>query len=157
MDASEKTEAAIGRRQLLGAGAAAAFVAAAGSDAPAQTKPSSRLTTHVLDTFSGIPGEGVTIDFFKLDGDNYVLRKTVVTNHEGRAGEPLLPVEGAESLGRYRLVFHVADYFRKIGAPLPDPPFIDRVSVDFAIYEEKEHYHVPLLCSPWSYTTYRGS
>ncbi len=58
---------------------------------------------------------------------------------------------------QYRLVFHVADYFRKIGAHLPDAPFIDGVSAEFAIYEAKEHYHVPLLCSPWSYTTYRGS
>ena len=111
----------------------------------------------MLDTYHGIPGEGVTIEFYKRDGDNYALQKTVVTNHDGRAGEPLLPAEGPASLGQYRLVFHVADYFRKVGAPLPDPPFIDRVSVDFAIYEEKEHYHVPLLCSPWSYTTYRGS
>ena len=97
------------------------------------------------------------IEFFKRDGDAYVLQKTVVTNHDGRAGEPLLPVEGAASLGQYRLVFHVADYFKKIDAQLPDPPFLDRVTVDFAIYEEKEHYHVPLLSSPWSYTTYRGS
>jgi 5-hydroxyisourate hydrolase len=127
------------RREALGTGAALALVAAVGAEAQAQTKPSSRLTTHVLDTYSGIPGEGVTIEFYKWEG------------------EPLLSVEGAASLGRYRLVFHVADYFRKIGAQLPDPPFIDKVSLDFAIYEEKEHYHVPLLCSPWSYTTYRGS
>jgi 5-hydroxyisourate hydrolase len=145
------------RREALGTGAALALAAAVGAEAEAQTKPSSRLTTHVLDTYSGIPGEGVTIEFYKWEGDQYVLHKTVTTNHDGRAGEPLLPVEGAASLGRYRLVFHVADYFRKIGAQLPDPPFIDKVSLDFAIYEEKEHYHVPLLCSPWSYTTYRGS
>jgi 5-hydroxyisourate hydrolase len=145
----------IGRRDLLATGAALTVAAAGGSSAEAQVK--SRLTTHVLDTYNGIPGEGVTIEFFKREGDAYVLQKTVVTNHDGRAGEPLLPVEGAASLGQYRLIFHVADYFRKIGAHLPNPPFIDRVSVDFAIYEEKEHYHVPLLCSPWSYTTYRGS
>jgi 5-hydroxyisourate hydrolase len=149
------TTTGIGRRDLFGAGAALA--AATATAVPAEAQVKSRLTTHVLDTFSGIPGEGVTIEFYKRDGDNYALEKTVVTNHDGRAGEPLLPVEGAASLGHYRLVFHVADYFRKIGAPLPDPPFIDRVTVDFAIYEEKEHYHVPLLCSPWSYTTYRGS
>ena len=146
---------AIGRRDLLATGAGLAVAAAGGSAAEAQVK--SRLTTHVLDTYSGIPGEGVMIEFFKRDGDNYALLKSEVTNRDGRVGEPLLPVEGAASLGQYRLVFHVADYFRKIGAPLPDPPFIDRVSVDFAIYEEKQHYHVPLLCSPWSYTTYRGS
>jgi 5-hydroxyisourate hydrolase len=145
----------LGRRDLFAAGAAVAVAAASGVPAEAQVK--SRLTTHVLDTYNGIPGEGVTIEFYKRDGDNYVLQKTVVTNHDGRAGEPLLPVEGAASLGKYRLVFHVADYFRRIGEHLPDPPFIDRVSVDFAIYEDKDHYHVPLLCSPWSYTTYRGS
>jgi 5-hydroxyisourate hydrolase len=149
------TKNGIGRRGLIATGAALAVAAASGSAAEAQVK--SRLTTHVLDTFSGIPGEGVTIEFYKREGDAYVLQKTVVTNQDGRAGEPLLPVEGPASLGQYRLLFHVADYFRKIGAPLPDPPFIDRVSVDFAIYEEKQHYHVPLLCSPWSYTTYRGS
>jgi 5-hydroxyisourate hydrolase len=147
----------IGRREALTAGAAVAVAAAFGSNAEAQSKTPSRLTTHVLDTYNGIPGEGVTIEFFKMEGDQYALQKTVTTNHDGRAGEPLLPVEGAASLGRYRLVFHVADYFKKVGAELPSPPFIDRVSVDFAIYEEKEHYHVPLLCSPWSYTTYRGS
>jgi 5-hydroxyisourate hydrolase len=149
------TTNAIGRREVFATGAALAVAAASGSPVAAQVK--SRLTTHVLDTFSGIPGEAVTIEFFKRDGDAYVLQKTAVTNHDGRVAEPLLPVEGAASLGQYRLIFHVADYFKKIGAPLPDPPFIDRVSVDFAIYEEKEHYHVPLLCSPWSYTTYRGS
>jgi 5-hydroxyisourate hydrolase len=147
----------IGRREVLGAGVVIAAAAIA-SDAEAQTKPpSSRLTTHVLDTYNGVPGEGATIEFFKKEGDQYALKKTVTTNHDGRASEPLLPVQGPESLGEYRLIFHVAEYFKKIGVTLPDPPFIDRVSVDFAIYEEKEHYHVPLLCSPWSYTTYRGS
>jgi 5-hydroxyisourate hydrolase len=151
------TTGAIGRREVLGTGAALAVAAAIGSDAEAQSKTPSRLTTHVLDTYSGIPGEGVTIDFFKMEGDQYKLQKTVTTNHDGRSAEPLLPTEGAAAEGQYRLVFHVADYFRKIGVQLPNPPFIDRVSVDFAIYEDKEHYHVPLLCSPWSYTTYRGS
>jgi 5-hydroxyisourate hydrolase len=145
----------IGRRDILATGAAVAVVAALGSEAQAQVK--SRLTTHVLDTYSGIPGEGVAIEFFKKEGDEYKLRKTATTNHDGRASEALLPVEGLESLGQYRLVFHVADYFRKIGAVVSDPPFIDRVAIDFAIFEEKEHYHVPLLCSPWSYATYRGS
>jgi 5-hydroxyisourate hydrolase len=143
------------RRDLVAAGAAVAVAAASGGPAEGQVK--SRLTTHVLDTFNGIPGEGVTIDFYKRESDSYVLQKTVVTNRDGRAAEPLLPVEGGASLGKYRLVFHVAEYFRKIGEHLSDPPFIDRVSVDFAIYEDKDHYHVPLLCSPWSYTTYRGS
>jgi 5-hydroxyisourate hydrolase len=145
----------IGRRDVLGTGAALAAAAASGHAADPQA--TSRLTTHVLDTHNGIPGAGVTIEFFKREADAYVLQKTVVTSLDGRADEPLLPVEGAASLGKYRLVFHIADYFRRIGEHLPDPPFIDRVSVDFAIYEEKDHYHVPLLCSPWSYTTYRGS
>jgi hydroxyisourate hydrolase len=149
------TSDAFGRREILAAGAVVAAAAAMGGEAQAQVK--SRLTTHVLDTYSGIPGEGVAVEFFKKEGDEYKLRKTTVTNHDGRASDALLPVEGPESLGQYRLVFHVADYFRKIGATLPDPPFIDRVAIDFAIFEEKEHYHVPLLCSPWSYTTYRGS
>ena len=148
------TTNAIGRREAVGSGVSLA-AAQTGSSAEAPVK--SRLSTHVLDTYSGTPGQGVTIEFFKREGDAYALQKTVVTNRDGRSPEPLLPVEGAASLGQYRLIFHVADYFRRIGAPLPDPPFLDRVSIDFAIYEDKQHYHVPLLCSPWSYTTYRGS
>jgi 5-hydroxyisourate hydrolase len=109
----------------------------------------------VLDIYSGAPAEGMQIDLLIAEGDVYKLNKTVAANAQGRTDHPMMP-EISEP-GRFRLVFHVSDYFKKIGVELPDPPFLDRVSLDFAIANPKEHYHVPLVCSPWSYVTYRGS
>jgi len=145
------------RRNFLGAWGAAAAAAMLGGigEAEAQEKRPGGLSTHVLDTYNGTPAEGMTIDFYVADGDNYKLDKTIQTNALGRTDHPVMP-EIAEP-GKFRLVFHVSDYFKKIGVELPDPPFLDRVSLDFAIAFPKEHYHVPLLCSPWSYVTYRGS
>lgn len=89
-------------------------------------------------------------------GPSAVLVRSLVLNADGRADGPLL--EGAElTVGRYRLVFSVADYFRAVGAELPEPPFLDDVPLDFGIADATAHYHVPLLASPWSYSTYRGS
>lgn len=116
-----------------------------------------RLTTHVLDTANGRPAPGVRIDLHRVGADERPsLLKTVVTNADGRTDEPLLAGE-AMAVGRYELLFHVGAYFRATGARLADPPFLDRVPVRFAIAEAEAHYHVPLLVSPWSYTTYRGS
>ena len=145
------------RRGFLGAAAAAAAVGLtlASSEADAQEKRPGGLSTHVLDTYSGLPAEGMQIDFYTAQGDVYTLNKTVTTNALGRTDHPVMP-EVSEP-GKFRLVFHVSDYFKRIGVELPDPPFLDRVSLDFAIANPKEHYHVPLLCSPWSYVTYRGS
>ena len=157
------TEKAITRREFLATGAAVAAATAAtvtathSTDAEAQSKPKSRLTTHVLDTYAGQPGAGMQVDFLRQDKGAYVLQKSLKTNSDGRLDEPLLPVEGAAAIGRYQLVFHVAEYYQRAGLKLPNPAFLDQVAVSFAIYEDKEHYHVPLLCSPWSYTTYRGS
>ncbi len=147
------------RRDVLAAGTAfAALAMLPETEAEAaDAKPKSRLTTHVLDTYSGRPGAGMRIDFYRRQGDAYVLDKTVSTNDEGRVDTPLLPVEGAAAIGRYQLVFHVADYFARSGAELSDPAFLDKVTLEFAIFDAEDHYHVPLLCSPWSYTTYRGS
>jgi 5-hydroxyisourate hydrolase len=134
----------------------AASLAAGTLTAPANAAEGGRLTTHVLDTANGRPAAGVQIDFSAREGEQYRLIKTIRTNADGRADEPLLEGE-AMAVGRYRLVFHVGEYFTKGGASLADPPFLDEVPLDFAIADGAAHYHVPLLVSPWSYTTYRGS
>ncbi len=115
------------------------------------------LTTHVLDTARGRPAAGLRIDFSLVEGDGRTrLLKTVTTNADGRSAAPLLgPAE--MKAGRYELLFHVGAYFRAAGSAVPDPPFLDQVPVRFAIAEPDAHYHVPLLVSPWSYLTYRGS
>ena len=115
-----------------------------------------RLTTHVLDTASGRPAAGVRITLHRNLGERYALVRDALTNGDGRCDEPLL--EGpALTAGRYRLVFAVGEYFAKQGVALPDPPFVDEVVLDFGIADAAAHYHVPLLVSPWSYSTYRGS
>jgi 5-hydroxyisourate hydrolase len=115
-----------------------------------------RLTTHVLDTMNGCPAAGMGVALYRLDGDTATLLKRLALDADGRAGAPLL--EGGDfRTGRYRLVFEVGAYFRARGALLPDPPFLDRVPLEFGIADDGAHYHVPLLASPWSYSTYRGS
>ncbi len=118
-----------------------------------------RLTTHVLDTAHGRPARGVRVDLHRLGPDDRAsLVKTVLTNADGRTDEPLLAGQ-AMAAGQYELLFHVGAYFRDTGAALADPPFLDQVPVRFAIADvgTDAHYHVPLLVSPWGYTTYRGS
>ena len=115
-----------------------------------------RLTTHVLDTARGQPGAGITVTLYRNLGEKYALIRDAVTNADGRCDEPLL--EGAAfAPGRYRLVFGVGVYFAKAGFALPDPPFVDDVVLDCGVADAAAHYHVPLLVSPWSYSTYRGS
>jgi 5-hydroxyisourate hydrolase len=115
-----------------------------------------RLTTHVLDTATGRPGAGIRITLYRNLGERYALIKDAVTSADGRCAEPLL--EGAAfSRGRYRLVFAAGEYFAAAGVALPDPPFVDEVVIDFGVADADAHYHVPLLVSPWSYSTYRGS
>jgi 5-hydroxyisourate hydrolase len=114
------------------------------------------LTTHVLDTANGRPGAGMKVTLYRRAGDRYEALKSIVTNADGRADAPLLE-GGALSAGRYRLVFGAGAYFRALRAGLPDPPFVDEVVIDFGIADGDAHYHVPLLVSPWSYSTYRGS
>ncbi len=114
-----------------------------------------RLTTHVLDTANGRPGAGMRIDLFAV-GPERRLVKSVETNADGRCDAALL--EGSDfAAGIYELVFAAGAYFRALGAELSDPPFIDEVVVRFGIADAHDHYHVPLLVSPWSYSTYRGS
>ncbi len=119
-----------------------------------------KLTTHVLDTANGRPGAGIRIELFALSadlsGDTRRALKTLTTNDDGRCDAPLL--EGnAFVAGEYELVFHAGDYFAAAGAKLPEPRFVDRVVLRFGIADAAAHYHVPLLVSPWSYSTYRGS
>jgi 5-hydroxyisourate hydrolase len=115
------------------------------------------LTTHVLDTSSGTPASGVRVDLYRCDaaGDRTLIR-SIVTNTDGRAVAPL--ASGVEfAAGLYELVFHAADYFRSRGANLPEPPFLDLVSIRFGVADPSAKWHVPLLLSPYGYTTYRGS
>jgi 5-hydroxyisourate hydrolase len=114
-----------------------------------------RLTTHVLDTAAGIPARNMQIELHSLDGGPELLRR-VETDADGRVAGALLEGEDMRP-GRYSLTFHVADYFRGRGTAMPDPPFLDDVVIHFGIADARQHYHVPLLVSPWSYSTYRGS
>ncbi len=117
-----------------------------------------KLTTHVLDTASGGPAAGMAVTLYRLQAGDAAPQqlKRIKLNHDGRADAPLLEGETMQ-VGRYRLVFEVAGYFEAQGAKLPQPPFLDQVPLDFGIADTQAHYHVPLLASPWSYATYRGS
>ena len=108
-----------------------------------------KLTTHVLDTAQGRPGAGIAIELYRLEGETGTLVATATTNRDGRTDAPLLEGEKFRT-GTYQLVFHVGAYFKSQG-------FLDAVPVRFGIADATAHYHVPLLCSPWSYSTYRGS
>ena len=111
-----------------------------------------KLTTHVLDTANGRPGAGIAVEVYRMDNvDNQagILVAKAVTNRDGRTDAPLLEGDKLRT-GTYQLVFHVGAYFKSQG-------FLDLVPIRFTIADAAAHYHVPLLCSPWSYTTYRGS
>ena len=113
-----------------------------------------KLTTHVLDTYSGKPGKDIKVDVYYVSSKRDKLN-SVVLNNDGRSEKPL--VQGSDfKEGEYELVFFVGDYFKKI-TNLPKTPFLDEVVIRFGISNPNEHYHVPLLVSPWSYSTYRGS
>ena len=114
------------------------------------------LSTHVLDTAHGCPAAGMKVTLQREGASGWATLREIVLNHDGRADGPLLDA-AAMAVGRHRLVFEVAPYFRARGVQLPEPPFIDTVQLDFGIADAAGHYHVPLLVSPWSYSTYRGS
>lgn len=113
------------------------------------------LTTHVLDTARGCPAEGLKIDLYKIIGETRTHLKTVVTNDDGRTDAQILPA-GEFEVGTYELVFHAGDYLDQIGTPAETPRFLDVIPLRFGMSQE-QHYHVPLLLSPFSYSTYRGS
>jgi len=114
------------------------------------------LSTHVLDTAHGCPAAGMKVTLQRIEPGGAVTLKSLQLNHDGRSEGPLLDA-GSMAVGRYRLNFDVAAYFRARGVSLPEPPFIDVVPLDFGIADAAGHYHVPLLVSPWTYSTYRGS
>ncbi len=114
-----------------------------------------KLTTHVLDIYSGKPGKGIKVEVYKIQNAQKEKINSVILNNDGRSDKPL--IEGSSfKEGQYEIVFFVGDYFKKI-AELPNTPFLDDVIIRFGISNAQEHYHVPLLVSPWSYSTYRGS
>ena len=114
-----------------------------------------KLTTHVLDVYSGKPGSGIKVELYYLKNNQKEKKNAVVLNQDGRSDKPLL--EGKDFLnGKYELVFFIGHYFKSVSKS-DQLPFLDDVVIRFSISNSKEHYHVPLLVSPWSYSTYRGS
>ena len=115
-----------------------------------------RLTTHVLDTSAGRPAGGIRVELLRLDGGAREILADVTTNDDGRCDQALLEGDGFR-IGEYELLFHAGAYFQSVGVTLPDPKFLDIVPIRFGIAEAGGNYHVPLLISPFSYATYRGS
>ena len=115
------------------------------------------LSTHVLDTMNGCPAAGMAVTLQRVSGGQAVTLKSFTLNADGRSDCGALLDAASMATGSYRLTFSVAPYFRGLGITLPDPPFLDQVALDFGIADTAGHYHVPLLVSPWSYSTYRGS
>lgn len=115
-----------------------------------------KLSTHVLDITQGKPGAGVAVELYAVEGANRVLLRSAVTNQDGRCDAPLLAGDDMRA-GRYELVFSAGDYFARQGVSMPEPRFIDRVTIAFGIADPAQNYHVPLVVSPWAYSTYRGS
>jgi 5-hydroxyisourate hydrolase len=115
-----------------------------------------KLSTHVLDTAHGKPGALVKVELYEAGAAGRTLLKSDVTNKDGRCDAPLLEGDTLRA-GQYELVFHAGDYFAAQGVKLPEPRFIDRVTIAFGIADASQNYHVPLVMTPWSYSTYRGS
>lgn len=113
------------------------------------------LTTHVLDTARGCPAQGLKIDLYRIDGDTRTHVTSLTTNDDGRTDSQILPAADFTT-GTYELVFHAGAYLDAIGTPAEDPRFLDIIPIRFGM-SEQSHYHVPLLLSPFGYSTYRGS
>lgn len=114
------------------------------------------LTTHILDTAQGRPAAGVRLVLYRLAGDTRAKLAEVVTNQDGRSDAPILP-QGRMEVGTYEIEFHIGAYFRASGQAVGTPPFLDVIPIRFGIADAQAHYHVPLLVSPYGYSTYRGS
>jgi 5-hydroxyisourate hydrolase len=115
-----------------------------------------KLSTHVLDTTQGKPGAGVALELYAVDASGRTLLTSTRTNQDGRCDGPLLEGQALRA-GMYELVFAAGDYFAAQGVKLPEPRFLDRVTIAFGIADATQNYHVPLVLTPWSYSTYRGS
>ena len=114
-----------------------------------------KLTTHVLDIYSGKPGKGIKVDLYYVENNKKEKLNSVILNNDGRTDKALIEGENFKE-GKYELVFFVGDYFKKI-TETSKIPFLDDIIIKFGISNATQHYHVPLLVSPWSYSTYRGS
>ncbi|MFL2894031.1 MAG: hydroxyisourate hydrolase [Candidatus Pelagibacter sp.] len=114
-----------------------------------------KLTTHVLDIYSGKPGKGIKVELFYINGQERSKLNSIVLNSDGRSDAPLVEKDKFKN-GKYELVFYIGEYFKNI-LKSETTPFLDDVVIRFGISKNNEHYHVPLLVSPWSYSTYRGS
>jgi 5-hydroxyisourate hydrolase len=115
------------------------------------------LSTHVLDTMHGTPAAGMGVTLYTTQGEHVTLVKRFILNEDGRNPDGPLYDNASLRVGTYRLVFDVAGYFKARNVELPEPNFLNQVSLDFGVAHIDQHYHVPLLVSPWSYSTYRGS
>lgn len=115
-----------------------------------------KLSTHVLDISSGKPGQGVSLQLFVVDQQGRRLLKTEQTNADGRCNSPLLEGDAFKA-GRYELVFAAGEYFAAQGVKLADIPFLEHITIAFGVADASQNYHVPLVMSPWAYSTYRGS
>ena len=115
------------------------------------------LSTHVLDTMHGTPASGMAVLLYTTQGDTATVVKQFVVNADGRNPDGLLYDSATLKVGTYRLVFDVSSYFKARTVALPEPNFLNQVTIDFGVADTAQHYHVPLLVSPWSYSTYRGS
>lgn len=115
-----------------------------------------KLSTHVLNTMHGVPAQGVQIALYGITDEGRRLLRQVCTNQDGRCDQPLL--QGPElQQGIYELVFHAGDYFAAMGVQVPEPRFVDQITLRFGVADPTENYHVPLLVTPWAWSTYRGS
>ena len=115
------------------------------------------ITTHVLDNLTGRPGAGMKIDFSVLENGSWKLVKSLVTNADGRTDQPVLPANEAKA-GDYELVFHIGEYYTSQAKLAPEAIFVDTtMPIRFTVFDVQQHYHVPMLCTPWSCATYRGS
>lgn len=143
------------RRSLLQAGTLVGAAAASVMPAAAQHAPA-KLSTHALDMYLGKQAAGMRIDFSRKEGDTWKLIKTVTADENGRVGEQLMSASEI-AVGRYELLFHVEEYYKKAGVKLTNPAYLDTVPVRIAIFDATQSYHVPLYFSPWSILSYRGS
>lgn len=114
------------------------------------------LTTHVLDTAKGLPAEGIEIALYRVSGNSHTKIATAISNSDGRTDAPILPGDKFKT-GTYELIFFAGDYLKRTGQATEEPLFLDQIPIRFGINDPESHYHVPLLLSPFSYSTYRGS